>query len=117
MIFLEPSSDALTQKRGRINVEREENAQILAGVAIGVRVAALVVGHAALQRVVGGHLGERRVPRHGRHVEGAGEAAQSAACQQIASIVVLLQDERNVRIEWDELAPTAARKLLTSANN
>lgn len=112
-ILLEPGGNPLAQKLGHINAARIENAQVLARIAIGVRVAALVVRHAALQRIVGRQLGQCGVPRHGGHVQGAGKAAQAAAGQQIAAIVVLLQYEGYVCIDWDEFAATAAGELLS----
>jgi len=111
-ILIEPGGDPLAQEDRHIHTSGEENAQILAGIAIRVRVAAFVVRHAALQRIVGGQLGQCRVPGHCGHLDGTGEATNSTASDQVAAFVVQLENQRDVGIHLDKLAAATAHKAL-----
>lgn len=111
-ILIKPGGNALPQIVANIATAREENAQVLARISISVRIAASIVRHGALQRVVCSQLGQRCIPLHGGHVQSTGEATQATAGDQIASLVVQLQDERNLRIDWHKLTRATTRKAL-----
>lgn len=71
--------------------------------------------HGALQRIVGSHLGQCRIPRHAGHVQGTRESRQATASDQIASLIVLLQDQRNMRLDGHKFTTATAGKALKEA--
>jgi len=114
-ILIEPGCNSLAQKDCYIHVPGEKNAEVLARIAICVGVPALVVRHAALQRIVGGQLGQSRIPGHGAHVPCAGKAAHSPASDQVAALVVQLQDQRDLGVHCNKLPAATAHEALFQA--
>lgn len=111
-ILIKPGCNALSQIVANVATTREENTQVLPRISIGVRVAASIVCHGALQRVVCSQLGQRCIPLHCGHVQRTREATQATAGDQVAALVVQLQDQRNMRIDRHKLTRTAIRKAL-----
>jgi len=75
----------------------------------------MVKSHAALQRIVGGQLGQSRIPGHGAHVPCAGKAAHSPASDQVAALVVQLQDQRDLGVHCNKLPAATAHEALFQA--